>query len=167
MEDDSIKNWINSKVDGAVLEKRFFGRTNVVSFWLEASALTKVAQLVLGDEKTRMDWLENLSAIQMDQAIVLSYFLRSTITGQRMVFRVSLVPENFEATVQIKSVSTIWPMATLLERDIADLFGVNFEGNKFSVLEIPSKRSILSDDFEGFPLRKSFVFPNKTGEVTH
>lgn len=50
----------------------------------------------------------------------------------------------------VPSVSGIWPAANWLEREVYDLFGVNFTGH-------PDRRRILMpDDWQGFPQRKDY-----------
>lgn len=50
----------------------------------------------------------------------------------------------------VPSVSSIWPSANWLEREVYDLFGVNFTGH-------PNRRRILMpDDWQGHPQRKDY-----------
>jgi NADH/F420H2 dehydrogenase subunit C len=50
----------------------------------------------------------------------------------------------------VPSVSGIWPAANWLEREVYDLFGVNFVGH-------PDRRRILMpEDWQGFPQRKDY-----------
>jgi NADH-quinone oxidoreductase subunit C len=50
----------------------------------------------------------------------------------------------------VPSVSGIWPSANWLEREVYDLFGVNFTGH-------PDRRRILMpEDWQGFPQRKDY-----------
>jgi NADH-quinone oxidoreductase subunit C len=52
----------------------------------------------------------------------------------------------------IPSVTSIWPVAGWLEREVFDMFGVLFDGN-------PDLRRILTDyGFQGHPLRKDFPY---------
>src|SRR5437870_5299896 len=60
-----------------------------------------------------------------------------------------------EAT-PVPTVTTLWPVAGWLEREVYDMYGVTFAGN-------PDLRRILTDyGFEGFPQRKDFPL---TGHV--
>jgi NADH-quinone oxidoreductase subunit C len=50
----------------------------------------------------------------------------------------------------VPSVTGIWPSANWLEREVYDMFGVNFTGH-------PDRRRILMpDDWQGFPQRKDY-----------
>ncbi len=54
---------------------------------------------------------------------------------------------------EIETVSDIWRGAEFFEREVFELFGVNY-------LNHPDLRKlILTDDFEGYPLRKDFEDP--------
>ena len=57
---------------------------------------------------------------------------------------------NVSGLTNIPSVTTLYPNANWLERQIWDMFGLHFENH-------PDLRRILTDyGFEGFPLRKDF-----------
>ena len=63
--------------------------------------------------------------------------------------RIRLKLTTDEATA-VPSVTSLWPVAGWLEREVFDLYGVAFAGN-------PDLRRILTDyGFEGHPLRKDF-----------
>ncbi len=54
------------------------------------------------------------------------------------------------ANPQIQSLSSLWPTADWLEREVYDLMGIKFEGH-------PNlKRILMWEGFRGHPLRKDF-----------
>jgi NADH-quinone oxidoreductase subunit C len=79
------------------------------------------------------------------------YHLLSLTMNRRI--RVKLSTD--EAT-PVPSVTSLWPVAGWLEREVFDMYGVGFAGN-------PDLRRILTDyNFEGYPQRKDFPL---TGHV--
>lgn len=73
------------------------------------------------------------------------YMLLSLTKNHRIIVKVSAA-EN----TPVPTVTTLWPVAGWLEREVYDMFGVIFAGN-------PDLRRILTDyGFEGHPFRKDF-----------
>src|SRR6266699_3603823 len=79
------------------------------------------------------------------------YQLLSLTKNRRLRVKVA----TDEAT-PVPSVTSLWPVAGWLEREVFDMYGVGFSGN-------PDLRRILTDyGFEGYPQRKDFPL---TGHV--
>jgi NADH-quinone oxidoreductase subunit C len=55
-----------------------------------------------------------------------------------------------ESDLRIASLTSLWKNANWLEREVYDLFGVNFEGHP------DLRRLFMYDGFEGHPLRKDY-----------
>ncbi|HEX8415518.1 MAG TPA: NADH-quinone oxidoreductase subunit C [Sphingomicrobium sp.] len=80
-----------------------------------------------------------------------NYHLLSLTRNRRI--RVKVCTDEVQP---VPSVTSLWPVAGWLEREVFDLYGVGFAGNS-------DLRRILTDyDFEGYPLRKDFPL---TGHV--
>ncbi|MCM8557037.1 NADH-quinone oxidoreductase subunit C [Sphingomicrobium sediminis] len=80
-----------------------------------------------------------------------NYHLLSVTHNHRVRVKVTT-----DAKTPVPSIVDLWPVAGWLEREVFDLFGVDFAGN-------PDLRRILTDyGFEGHPLRKDFPM---TGHV--
>lgn len=79
------------------------------------------------------------------------YMLLSLTKNHRVMVKVSAS----EAT-PVPTVTTLWPNAGWLEREVFDMYGVLFSGN-------PDLRRILTDyGFEGHPFRKDFPLTGYT-----
>jgi NADH-quinone oxidoreductase subunit C len=77
----------------------------------------------------------------------LVYCLLSVTRNHRL--RVHVVTDEVKP---VPSVTSIWPVAGWLEREVYDMFGVLFDGNT-------DLRRILTDyGFQGHPLRKDFPY---------
>ena len=79
------------------------------------------------------------------------YMLLSLTKNHRMMVKVSAA-EN----TPVPTVTTLWPVAGWLEREVFDMYGVIFAGNE-------DLRRILTDyGFEGHPFRKDFPLTGYT-----
>jgi len=73
------------------------------------------------------------------------YMLLSLTKNHRVMVKV-----NASENTPVQTVTTLWPVAGWLEREVYDMYGVIFAGN-------PDLRRILTDyGFEGHPFRKDF-----------
>ncbi len=64
--------------------------------------------------------------------------------------RLRLVIPVEEADAEVDSLTSLWPGADWLEREVWDMFGINFRGH-------PNlKRILMYEEFEGHPLRKDY-----------
>ena len=80
-----------------------------------------------------------------DARFDLLYCLYSTRHRHRVRVKVKLGENQ-----PIPSATDLWPAANWLEREVYDMFGVNFTGH-------PDRRRILMpDDWQGFPQRKDY-----------
>ena len=64
--------------------------------------------------------------------------------------RLRLVVPLTEEDAEVDTLSELWPGANWLEREVWDMYGINFKGH-------PDQRRILMyEEFEGHPLRKDY-----------
>jgi NADH-quinone oxidoreductase subunit C len=95
------------------------------------------------------DYLFCLTCVDWKTHLTMVYHLSSTTYRHSIVIKAQLDRNN----PQIETVCDIWRTADFHEREVFELFGVKF-------LNHPDLRKlILTDDFEGFPLRKDFQDP--------
>lgn len=92
------------------------------------------------EDVTAVDWLPASPRFQV------SYHL---LSHQRKE-RIRLIALLDGETPHIDSIVPVWPSANFYEREIFDLFGIEFEGH-------PNLRRIMMpDDWTGHPLRKDY-----------
>lgn len=92
------------------------------------------------------DLLSSISGVDMLDHLETVYHLRSTTRGQLLQLKVRINREQPE----VDSVVSVWSTANWLERETYDMYGIKFSGHP------DLRRILLDDDFEGFPLLKSF-----------
>ena len=118
-------------------------------------------EYVKNDPEFKMNYLIDVTAIDYDDHFDMVTQLRSLEKGHKVFFCVQIkknfnIPEEERPTSLLGSVPTIshlYPGAEVKEREVYDMFGINFEGH-------PDLRRIFLDkDFVGYPLRKDFTHP--------
>ncbi len=92
------------------------------------------------------DMLSCISGVDMLDHLETVYHLRSLTRKQLLQIKVRLDHEKPE----VESVVSVWPTANWLERETYDMYGIKFSGHP------DLRRMLLDDDFEGYPLLKSF-----------
>lgn len=109
-----------------------------------------LAAALKNDSHLKLDYLFSLTCIDWKTHLTMVYHLRSTQFLHSIVFKVKL-DRN---TPEVETVSQIWRTAEFHEREVYEMFGVNF-------LHHPDLRLlILPDGWEGKnPLRKDFDDP--------
>jgi len=113
----------------------------------------ELAEFLLRDPSLQLDWMQSLSGVDYvaDDKMCCVYDLYSFELKHVFAVKVFCPRESAE----IPSVADFWPAADWQEREAYDMFGITFPGH-------PDLRRILcADDWEGFPLRKDYVFPRE------
>jgi NADH-quinone oxidoreductase subunit C len=150
MTNEAIKALITTIVPNAVFEEG--GQWLIVQ--LQPDAWKPCAQW-LRNGPLQLDYLFCVTGIDWWQTatgknlMTMVYHLSSTATRDTVVVKVQLD----RSQPVLATVSDIWRTAEFHEREAYDLLGVQF-------LEHPDlRRLVLTDDFEGYPLRKDFEDP--------
>ncbi len=98
------------------------------------------------------DYLFSMTGMDWGKDLGITNHLENTNTHEMVVVKV-LFPDR--ENPEIETLEKIWKTAHLHEREIFDLFGINFKGH--SVM----KRIMLTDDWEGHPMRKDWMDETK------
>ena len=106
--------------------------------------LRKEMERLRGEE--HMDFLENLTGLDWEEeGLGVIYQLESTETGKRVSLKsVCADREN----PMLPSVSDLWDIANIYEREVYDFYGIIFTGHP------DMRRIFLREDWVGFPMRK-------------
>ena len=115
---------------------------------IEAAKWKSLARL-LRNTPFDFNYLFCLTCIDWKTHLTMVYHLSSTKHRHTIVLKTNLDRTN----PAIDTVCDIWRTAEFHEREVFELFGVGFIGHP------DLRRLILTDDFEGYPLRKDFEDP--------
>jgi NADH-quinone oxidoreductase subunit C len=140
----------------ATLQKAIPGSVAHISYWVgdwtivvPAALLLQVAQHLREAPDAAFDYCSDVTATDWPPRAAgrfdVIYCLYSTRHRHRV--RVKVIVGEHQP---IASVTGVWAAANWLEREVYDMFGVNFTGH-------PDRRRILMpDDWQGFPQRKDY-----------
>ncbi len=152
-----------SSVDQAVareLERRFGGEvrlqapsSDMATFRVSPKAVLPVLDWLKNESTPRFRRLEDITAIdesarrhiRPDHDFTLVYSLLAFDPPTRLRLKVPLRGDRPGA----RSVTGIWPAADWYEREVFDMFGIEFEGHP------DLRRILMPDHWQGHPLRKS------------
>ena len=107
---------------------------------VEACKAAQAAGYGFFEDLTAVDWYPQEPRIQ------LSYHILSMTLKQRVRIAVRLD----SADLSISTIIAVWPAANFYEREVFDLFGVNFSGHPRLT------RIMMPDNWDGHPLRKDY-----------
>jgi len=140
----------------ALLTEKFAGKildsqTDAVNPWsaVEPASVLEVCRFLREDSRLSMDHLELLGGVDYKDRIEVVYVVYSMAQRHRYTLKCRL-PREAPA---VHTVESIWGVANWHEREAYDMFGITFEGHS------DLRRILCSDDWEGYPLRKDYVFP--------
>ena len=121
---------------------------------IESEDLIDVTLFIKSNENTKFRQLIDVTAVdhpENNQRFKIVYLFLSHQFNQRIILSY-LISEN----EVIPSLTSIFPAANWMEREVFDMYGVKFKDH-------PDLRRILTDyGFEGHPLRKDFPLTGHT-----
>jgi NADH-quinone oxidoreductase subunit C len=107
---------------------------------VRACEAVKAASYVFFEDLTAVDWYPQEPRMQLSYSI-LSFQLKQ---------RVRLIVKLDSESLTVPSITTVWPAANFYEREVFDLFGVDFPGHPRLT------RIMMPNDWQGHPLRKDY-----------
>jgi NADH-quinone oxidoreductase subunit C len=132
---------------GAV-EEAGFDRQEL-SIRLRPEAIREAAALLRDDPQLRFVFLSDVTCLDWYPAeprFEVVYHLLSMRRKERLRLKVRLPGED----PRVDSVTSVWPGANFFEREVFDLFGIQFEGHPHL------RRIMMPENWQGHPLRKDY-----------
>ena len=135
---------------------------------VEPARLLDICRFLRDDPRLRFDLLNSICGVDYlepdpkklakagyEPHLEVVYHMMSFTHRHRFTLKL-LLPRSQEKATQgpeVPSVVEVWPTADWHERETYDLFGIWFTGHP------DLRRILLSEDWEGHPLRKDYEFP--------
>lgn len=120
---------------------------------VEAGNWRALAEFLRRDPSLQLDWLANLTGVDYvaDEKFAVVYDLWSYDLRHSFAVKVFCPRED----PHVPTVADLWRAADWQEREAYDMLGIVFDGHP------DLRRILLADDWDGFPLRKDYVFPRE------
>lgn len=181
---EQIKSRIEAAVPGAQVEiVPNLGPSNQPSLLVGNERAVAVAQFLRDDPALRLDFCSNVTGVDwLDRSVKKTVKVKTVVNGEEKEVNQTTeqkIPGYLEVVYhlysmrhkhgpvivrmrtadrselgQLPSLTSVWRSAELQEREIFDLYGIQFVGH-------PDLRRILMwDEFEDYPMRKDYRDPD-------
>jgi NADH-quinone oxidoreductase subunit C len=132
--------------EGISAASTFLGQ---LSIQVSPASLVAVCRTLRDDAETAFNYLSDVTCVHYpereDAPFELVYNLYSIGRNERVRLKVGVTDSE-----GAESVTSVWPTANWMEREVFDLFGVRFRNHP------DLRRLLLPPDWEGHPLRKDY-----------
>ena len=147
-----LEKKINSELTTKIKNSEI--KHNQIYVEIEKDDLMEVVLFLKTNKNTRFSQLIDITVVdypEESQRFKVVYLFLSHEFNQRLILSYSINENEV-----INSLTSVFPSANWMEREVFDMYGVNFKNH-------PDLRRILTDyNFEGHPLRKDFPLTGHT-----
>ena len=148
MDDEALVATLQQAVPGAQFD-RAASVDRQTTIYVSRDGLPSTARALRGDSGLDFTLLAELTAADFwprEPRFEVIYLLVSISHRLRLRLKVRLPGDD----AHLATVSGVWPAANWLEREVWDLFGIQFDGHP------DPRRLLMPEDWEGYPLRKDY-----------
>ena len=147
-----LEKKINSELTTKIKKSEI--KHNQLYLSISSENLINVSLFIKNNENTKFRQLIDITVVdhpEKSQRFKVVYLFLSHEFNQRIILNYSINENEL-----IPSLTSIYPAANWMEREVFDMYGVKFKDH-------PDLRRILTDyNFEGYPLRKDFPLTGHT-----
>ncbi|WP_135557526.1 NADH-quinone oxidoreductase subunit C [Paenibacillus cymbidii] len=145
---DRLQAIVAEEIGADAIEQAYINERDghVPSIVVKGDMWPKCALLLRDHSELKLNYLRNLTGVDMESHIEVVYHLVSLSTKRDYVAKV----KTSRDAASIPSVTPIWSTANWNEREVYDLLGVDFPGHP------DLRRIMMPDDWVGYPLRKDY-----------
>jgi NADH-quinone oxidoreductase subunit C len=139
----ALLGWNDGAVDGAKFDR------NELTIWIKRDSIAEAGKFLRDNPDLKFNMLTDVTCVDWypsEPRFEVVYQLFSISRKARLRLKVRLDGKD----TRISSVISIWPSCNFFEREVFDLFGIQFEGHPYM------KRIMMPEDWKGHPLRKDY-----------
>ncbi|MDE5970429.1 MAG: NADH-quinone oxidoreductase subunit D [Muribaculaceae bacterium] len=129
----------------------------IMMFDIPSEKVHEFAQFLRDEKELSFDYLVTIVGMDWGERLGCIYYLTSTEHKTHIAFKTSVEGREQPA---LSSISDLWAIAGIYEREVYDFFGIIFLNNP------DMRRLFLSVDWVGYPLRKDYDMNDKANEVS-
>ena len=148
----NLEKIINSQLNTKIIETKI--RHNQLYVQINKDDLVNVSLFIKTNNETKFRQLIDITVVdypENSKRFKVVYLFLSHEFNQRLILKYTIAENEI-----IPSITSIFPGANWMEREVFDMYGVSFKDH-------PDLRRILTDyGFEGHPLRKDFPLTGHT-----
>ena len=124
-----------------------FEQADTLQITIPDAQLQSLARTLRDDADLAFDFLVTIVGMDWKDSLGCIYYLASSKHANTLAIKVSTSDRE---NPMLHSVSEVWTIAEIFEREVYDFFGIVFIGNK------DMRRLFLNIDWVGYPLRKDY-----------
>jgi NADH-quinone oxidoreductase subunit C len=135
--------WNASAVAGAKFDR------DELTIWIARDQILQACQFLRDNPEMKFTLLSDVTCVDWypsEPRFEVVYQLVSIPRKANLRLKVRLNGDD----PKINSVISVWPSSNFFEREVFDLFGIQFEGHPYL------KRIMMPEDWKGHPLRKDY-----------
>ena len=139
----ALLKWNASAVQGAKFDR------DELTVWIAREQIVPACVFLRDHPDLTFNMLSDVTAVDWypsEPRFEVVYQLLSIPRKSRLRVKVKLASDQ----TRIGSVISVWQSCNFFEREVFDLFGIEFEGHPFL------KRIMMPEDWKGHPLRKDY-----------
>jgi NADH-quinone oxidoreductase subunit C len=139
----ALLGWNADALDGAKFDR------NELTVWIKRDSIVEAGKFLRDNPDLKFNLLTDVTGVDWypsEPRFEVIYQLFSIPRKARLRLKVRLAGDD----TRISSVISVWPSCNFFEREVFDLFGIQFEGHPYM------KRIMMPEDWKGHPLRKDY-----------
>ena len=120
-----------------------------LTIYVRPGALIRVCEFLRDEPSLSYKFLSDVTAVDLypnEPRFEVVYHLLSLENAERLRLKVRTGGDN----PRVDSLVPVYPCANAFEREVFDLFGIEFAGHPYL------RRILMPEDWEGYPLRKDY-----------